>query len=116
LKEIANRKADLKASGDYRLIERNKMRRMFLYGILCGVIMAAAVTFSVAIPANNDHWRAEIVKRGGGSWYFDKNGHLGWMWTAELLPASPARPAAIVVPQSRPKPDSSPERIDTNKL
>jgi hypothetical protein len=115
LKEIAKRKVDLKASGDYRLIEGNKMRRMFLYGILCGVIMAAAVTFSVAIPANNDHWRAEIVKRGGGTWYFDKNGKLGWMWTAELL-SEPARPAAIVVPQSRPKPDSSPERLDTDKL
>jgi len=77
--------------------------------------MAAAVTFSVAIPANNDHWRVEIAKRGGGTWYFDKNGHLGWKWTAELL-SEPAHPAAIVVPQSRPKPDSSPERLDTDKL
>ena len=62
------------------------MRRMFLYGILCGVMMAAAVTFLVAIPANNDHWRVEIVKRGGGTWYVDKNGHLGWMWTAQPVP------------------------------
>jgi len=45
---------------------REKMGRMFLYGTLCGVMMAAAVTFLVAIPANNDHWRVEIVKRGGG--------------------------------------------------
>jgi len=38
-----------------------------------------------------DHWRVEIVKRGGGAWYFDKNGKLGWMWTAQLLPER-ARP------------------------
>jgi len=91
------------------------MRRMFLYGTLCGVMMAGAVTFLVAIPANNDHWRVEIVKRGGGAWYFDKNGHLGWMWTAQLLPER-ARPAKIIVPRSRPKPDSPPEQFDTNKL
>jgi hypothetical protein len=98
-----------------REMRENKMRRMFLYGILCGVLMAAAVTFFVAIPANNDHCRVEIVKRGGGTWYFDKNGHLGWMWTAELLP-EPARPAKFIVPASRPKPDSPRERPDTKKL
>jgi len=91
------------------------MKRMFLYGTLCGVMMAAALTFSVAIPANNDNWRVEIVKRGGGTWYFDKNGQIGWMWTAQLLPTR-ARPATIIVPRSRPKPDSSRERFDTNKL
>jgi hypothetical protein len=91
------------------------MRRMFLYGMLCGVMMAAAVTFLVAIPANNDLWRVEIVKRGGGIWYVDKNGHLGWMWTAEVLPKR-SRPVKIIVPQSRPKPNSSRERGDMNKL
>jgi hypothetical protein len=39
-----------------------------LYGILCGVMMAAVLTFVFAIPANNDHWRVEITKRGGGDW------------------------------------------------
>jgi hypothetical protein len=91
------------------------MIRMFLYGTLCGVMMAAAVTFLVAIPANNDLWRVEIVKRGGGIWYVDKSGKLGWMWTAELLPKR-TRPVKIIVPQSRPNPVSSPGRIDTNKL
>jgi hypothetical protein len=91
------------------------MRRMFLYGILCGVMMAAVVTFLVAIPANNDHWRVEIVKRGGGTWYVDKNGHLRWMWTVQPVPGR-ARPAKVIVPQSRPKPDSSRERGETNKL
>src|SRR4029450_8769610 len=75
---IANR-ANLKMSFEHTLIERHKMIRAFLGGTLCGVVMAAAVTFAVAIPANNIHWRAEIVKRGGGTWYFDKNGHWGWM-------------------------------------
>lgn len=52
------------------------MIRTFLIGILCGVIMAAAVTFVFTIPANSDYWRMEIWKRGGGAWCFDKNGHL----------------------------------------
>jgi len=86
------------------------MRRAFLMGILCGVMMAAAVTFTLAIPANNDHWRVEIVKRGGGTWFFDKNGKLDWMWTVQPIP-EPARTATIIVPRSRPKPDSSHERL-----
>jgi len=53
--------------------------------------MAAAVTFTLAIPANNDHWRVEIVKRGGGTWYFDRNGHLGWMWTVQPIPSVAAQ-------------------------
>jgi hypothetical protein len=77
--------------------------------------MAAALTFSIAIPANNDHWRVEIVKRGGGAWYSDKNGKLSWMWTAQPL-SNPAHPASIVVPPSRPKPVSSPGPIEPNKL
>jgi hypothetical protein len=90
-------------------VEKFKFIRVFLIGILCGVIMAAAVTFFVAIPANNDHWRVEVVKRGGGTWYFDKNGRLGWMWTAE--PVSNVRPVkkAIVVPA--PKKEVTPQRL-----
>jgi hypothetical protein len=91
------------------------MIRTFLCGTLCGVIMAAALTFSVAIPANNDHWRVEIVKRGGGAWYFDKNGKLGWMWTVQELPER-TRPAKIIVAPSRPKPDLSRQKLKTNKL
>jgi len=62
--------------------------------------MAAAVTFVFAIPANNDHWRTEITKRGGGDWYFDKNGHLGWMWTVEPIPDTHPR-KRIIVPSSQ---------------
>jgi hypothetical protein len=91
------------------MTEGHKMGRMFLYGILCGVMMAAAVTFFVAIPANNDHWRVEIVKRGGGTWYFDKKGHLGWMWTVE--PASDIRPVKKVIVVPPPKKDVAPKQL-----
>ena len=77
-----------------------KLIRTFLIGNLCGVIMAAAVTFVFTIPANSDYWRMEIWKRGGGAWLFDKNGHLSWMWTVEPIPET--RPAKrIIVPSSR---------------
>ena len=74
-----------------------KVRCIFLVGILCGVMMAAAVTFVFAIPANNDHWRIEITKRGGGDWYFDKNGHLGWIWTVEPI-SDAGRVKRVIVP------------------
>jgi hypothetical protein len=77
-----------------------KMIRIFLVGVLCGVMMAAAVTFVFAIPANSDHWRMEIWRRGGGAWTFDKNGHLSWMWTVEPIPD--IRPKkAVIVPSSQ---------------
>ncbi|MBO0695554.1 MAG: hypothetical protein J2P56_05570 [Verrucomicrobia bacterium] len=76
------------------------MRRTFLFGILCGVVMAAALTFAVAIPAANTRWQVEIVKRGGGAWFFDKNGHIGWMWTVEPISDAPQKP--VIVTPSRP--------------
>jgi hypothetical protein len=77
-----------------------KLRRTFLSGTLCGVMITAAVTFVFAIPANNDHWRMEIWKRGGAAWTVDKNGHFGWKWTVEPIPdAVPAKP--VIVPSSR---------------
>jgi hypothetical protein len=78
------------------------MRRIFLIGILCGVIMATAVTFVFTIPANSDYWRMEIWKRGGGAWTFDKNGHISWAWTVEPIPET--RPAKrIIGPSSNAK-------------
>jgi len=70
-------------------------------------MMAAAVTFILAIPANNDHWRAEIVKRGGGTWYFDKKGNLGWRWTVPLVSDSGRAASLIIVPRPRRSSDSS---------
>ena len=73
-----------------------KMRRIFLIGVLCGVLITAAVTFVFAIPANSDHWRMEIWKRGGGAWTFDKNGHLGWTWTVEPISDIPRKKRAVI--------------------
>ena len=74
------------------------MRRIFLIGVLCGVMIAAAVTFVFAIPGNSDYWRMEIWKRGGGAWCFDKNGHLSWAWTVKPIPET--RPAKRIVEPS----------------
>jgi hypothetical protein len=77
-----------------------KMRRIFLIGVLCGVMIAAAVTFVFAIPANSDHWRCEIWKRGGAAWTFDKKGHLSWRWTVEpISDIQPKKP--VIVPSSQ---------------
>jgi hypothetical protein len=77
-----------------------KMRRIFLIGMLCGVMIAAAATFVFAIPANSDYWRMEIWKRGGAAWTFDKNGHLSWKWMVEPIPDG--RPKkAVNVPASQ---------------
>jgi uncharacterized membrane protein YagU involved in acid resistance len=77
-----------------------KTVRIFLVGVLCGVIITAAVAFGLAIPANSDHWRMEIWKRGGAAWTYDKNGHLSWMWTVE--PVSDAPPQKrVIVPTSQ---------------
>ncbi|HAK05930.1 MAG TPA: hypothetical protein DCO65_01440 [Spartobacteria bacterium] len=86
------------------------MKLSFLIGILCGVIMAAAVTFTLAIPGNNDHWRAEIVDHGGGARYLDRNGNIGWTWTAQPR-SERGHLAIIMVPRSRPNTDSSREQL-----
>jgi hypothetical protein len=77
-----------------------KMRRLFLIGVLCGVIMAAAVTFVFAIPANSDYWRMEIWKRGGAAWTFDKNGRLSWTWTVKPIPDTQPK-KRVIVPSSQ---------------
>jgi hypothetical protein len=74
--------------GDFRTPDKEKvgtrkMKHTFLIGMLCGVMITAAVTYVFAIPANNYHWKMEIWNRGGGAWTLDKNGHLGWKWMVE---------------------------------
>ena len=64
-------------------------------------MITAAVTFVFAIPANSDHWRMEIWRRGGGAWTFDKNGHLSWMWTAKPISDTSSK-KRITVPSSQP--------------
>jgi hypothetical protein len=81
-----------------------KMKCPFLIGILCGVMLAAAVAFTLTIPATNDRWRAEIVNRGGGTWYVDKEGNIGWMWIAQPVSerghSAPAHPRRASNPSS----------------
>jgi hypothetical protein len=60
------------------------------------VIITAAVTFVFTIPANSDHWRMEIWRRGGGAWTFDKNGHRDWTWTVDPIPDTPSEKKVIV--------------------
>jgi len=59
-------------------------------------MITAAVTFALAIPANSDHWRMEIWRRGGGAWTFDKSGHLSWKWMVEPIPDTSSEKRAIV--------------------
>ena len=53
------------------------MIRLFLIGMLFGVMITAAFTYAFAIPANSDYWRMEIWKRGGAAWIYDKGGWTG---------------------------------------
>ena len=66
--------------------------RLFLIGMLCGVMVTAVFTYVFAIPANNYYWQTEIWERGGAAWTFDmksKSGHMGWKWLIEPKPAAP---------------------------
>jgi hypothetical protein len=80
--------------GRYRVI------RVFLVGVLCGVIITAAVVFGLTIPANSNHWRMEIWKRGGAAWTFDKNGRFSWMWTVEPIADTPKK-KPVVIPSAK---------------
>ena len=76
------------------------MMRLFLIGMLCGVMIAAAFTYAFAIPANNYHWQSEIWNRGGAVWTFDmRSGQMGWKWLVEPKAASP-RQKRLTVPSS----------------
>ena len=77
------------------------MMRLFLIGMLCGVMIAAAFTYVFAIPANNYYWQSEIWNRGGAAWTFDmKSGHMDWKWLVEPKAATP-RQKRVTVPSSR---------------
>jgi len=74
-----------------------------MIGMLCGVIITAAITYVFAIPGNNNYWRSEIWKRGGGAWTMDmKNGHTGWKWMVEPIPDTPPK-KPVVVPSAQTK-------------
>ena len=83
-----------------RIVSKRKIMRIFLIGMLLGVIITAGVTYSFAIPANSDYWRMEIWKRGGAAWTSDRAGHIGWTWMIEPIPDSPRPVKRAVVPPS----------------
>jgi hypothetical protein len=87
---------------------KRKIIRLLLIGMLCGVIITSAFTYVFAIPANSDHWRWEIWRRGGGAWTADKNGHLGWKWMVEPLSDAPLK-KPVTAP-------SSPTAVRTEQL
>ena len=78
------------------------MRRLFLSGMLLGVMITAVFTYVFAIPANSDHWRWEIWQRGGGAWTFDRDGHRSWKWIVEPLKDTPEK-KPVVIPSSQTK-------------
>jgi hypothetical protein len=78
------------------------MKHLFLIGMLCGVMITAAVTYVFAIPANNYHWRMEIWNRGGAAWTYDKTGHLGWKWMVDPIPDAP-RAKPVIAPSTQTK-------------
>jgi len=79
------------------------MMRIYLIGMLSGVMLAALITFVFAIPANSDYWRMQIYKRGGAEWTVDKNGHIGWRWMVDPIPDTPSAARRAIVPSSQTK-------------
>ena len=78
-----------------------RRRRLFLIGMLCGVMITATFTYVFAIPANSNYWRMEIWKRGGAAWTSDKDGHFGWKWLVDPIPDSPSPAKRAIVPPSK---------------
>jgi hypothetical protein len=79
---------------------KGEVINIFLIGMLCGVMTAAAFTYAFTIPANNYQWRMEIYNRGGAAWTVDENGHIGWKWMLEPIPETSSPPKRTVVPSS----------------
>jgi hypothetical protein len=78
-----------------------RRRRMFLIGMLCGVMTTAAFTYAFALPANSNYWRMEIWKRGGAAWTVDQSGRIGWQWMVKPIPDTPSATKRAVAPSSQ---------------
>ena len=98
--EIYRTRHDAELRSSKRTVGKRKMMRLFLIGMLCGVMITAAVTYVFAIPANSDYWRMEIWKRGGAAWTFDRDGHFGWKWMVEPIPDTPRQKRVIAPPST----------------
>src|SRR5947207_14234333 len=91
-----------KSAGNERQMKQNVAAEIniFLIGMLCGVMTAAAFAYVFAIPANNYYWKAEIWRRGGAAWTFDmKSGHMDWKWMVESKADTP-RQKRVTAPSS----------------
>lgn len=85
------------------IVRERKLRRIFMIGMLCGVIITTVFTFAFAIPGNNNYWRTEIWKRGGAAWTLDmKSGHRSWKWLIDPIPDTPSK-KPVIVPASQTK-------------
>jgi hypothetical protein len=83
-------------------VVKRKMIRLFLIGTLFGVMVTTAFTYVFAIPANSDHWRWEIWKRGGGAWTMDmKSGRTGWKWMVEPISDTSAKNPVVAPPSAK---------------
>jgi hypothetical protein len=91
-----------KSAGNERQIQQSVAAKIniFLIGMLCGVMIAAAFTYAFAIPANNYQWKTEIWRRGGAEWTFDRNGHAGWKWIVEPIPDTPHQKPVTLPPSA----------------
>jgi hypothetical protein len=85
---------------DKETVGKRKILHIFLVGMLCGVMTAAAFTYVFAIPANNYYWRMEIWNRGGATLTFDRNGRWDWEWVVEPIADTP-RQKPVTVPSSQ---------------
>ena len=97
--EQNNRTDGLEYKTERSLVTR-KMMHLFLMGMLCGVIIMAAVTVVFAIPANNFHWQMEIFNRGGAAWMVDKNGRTGWKWMVDPVRDTPLQKRVMSPPSA----------------
>jgi hypothetical protein len=88
---------------DKGAVGKRKIMRIYLIGMLCGVLLATAFTYMFAVPANSDYWRMEIYKRGGGAFTMDmKTGRTGWKWMVDPIPDSPPqKPVALPASQTK---------------
>jgi hypothetical protein len=82
-------------------VRKRKIMRIYLIGMLSGVMLATAFSYMFALPANSNYWRMEIYKRGGAAWTMDKTGHIGWKWMVDPLSDAPSPARRAIVPSSQ---------------
>ena len=83
------------------IVRNRKTMRIYLIGMLSGVMLASAFAYGFALPANSDYWRWEMWNRGGAAWTMDmRTGQRGWKWLVEPIPDTP-RKRPVLAPSSQ---------------